>query len=511
MSDHTQYLKRIPWYGKRTCVVAIGDLILDEYLDGAVVRISPEAPVPVHHVKTQSFKAGGAANTALNIKFAGGVPNLFGVCGVDDGAETLKQILSHDGIECSGILGDPSRPTVRKCRVYSDDQQLLRIDWETIQPLSIALQDQLLARLEQQPFDALLLSDYAKGTLHPNFVQRALLIAQKKKAPVIIDPKGRDYQPYRGATLITPNYKEACEALGVDQFAEIPGEILARDLCDRFAFENVLVTMGAKGMVLMGRQRREPIFQPARAREVFDVTGAGDTVAALMALGLGAGGSFEQVMEIANLAAGVVVEKKGVHHIRLSEICEAMHRELQENQDQSQVASGPANSRAQSRNVIREPETKLIPSAKLAKLLAEHKAAGEKIVFTNGCFDILHAGHVTYLHKARELGQVLVVGVNDDASIRRLKGPQRPINPLGDRMTVLGSLASVDYVVPFSEDTPLTLIEALRPDFLVKGDDWAVDEIIGAKEVKSWGGEVRTIPLVPGRSTTKVVEKLQKS
>lgn len=480
----------LPWESRPTTVVVIGDLILDEYLDGSVNRISPEAPVPVHVVRDSSITAGGAANVARNLQLVGGHCSLVGVCGNDGAADQLKQILKGDGIDTSCIHTDFDRPTVRKTRITANHQQLVRIDWEETKPIHDHIQQELLSHLTRLDFDALIVSDYGKGGLPQALLGEVMSLGRSRSIPVVVDPKGKDYTGYRGAFLITPNYKEACEALGLDANLKWQPEQLAKDLKERYQVENVLVTLGADGM--LGLSATNEFFSlNAVTREVFDVSGAGDTVVAIMALAMGSGSNLGDAMKLANIAAGCVVEKWGTQPILKRELLEALTE-----------ASTPSFG-------WRSTSRKILGRAKLVEVLHEQKAKNRRVVFTNGCFDLLHAGHISYLEEARALGQILVIGVNTDASVRRLKGLSRPIIPAEQRMRLLSALECVDYVVPFHEETPEQLIKALIPDVLVKGADYEVNEIVGADTVLQAGGIVERLPYVAGLSTSDIVRRVR--
>jgi D-beta-D-heptose 7-phosphate kinase/D-beta-D-heptose 1-phosphate adenosyltransferase len=483
----------LPWLegNKLVKIAVVGDVILDEYLDGTVSRISPEAPVPVHRVTQSMRTAGGAANAARNIRHAGGEALLFSVTGHDEGATQLFEILAADGISTAGILQDLDRPTIKKTRITASHQQLLRIDWERVHPIHESLQEALFDQLKAQTFDGLLISDYGKGTLPTPFVRRLIALANERKVPCVIDPKGKDFSRYMGSDLITPNTKEAVEALGLDaEDRPWTGEDLGRRLQDKFGLRNILVTMGSKGMVFCPTSREQvPYSVRPQAREVFDVSGAGDTVVAIMTLAMGAGCSDQKSMELANIAAGIVVEKWGTQPVYRNELEAAVW------QGQTRGLSAGAT------------RGKIVTKEELRSLFRRPAFQEKKVVFTNGCFDILHAGHVTYLEEAKTKGDMLVIGINSDASITRFKGPSRPIIPLDQRMIMLASLSCVDFVIAFDEDTPQQLIEFLKPDVLVKGADYKIDDIVGRDIVEKNGGEVTTIHLVPGISTSEIIRR----
>ena len=452
--------------------------MLDQYLFGSTGRISPEAPVPVVHVQTTDDRPGGAANVAINLATLGVKTELAGVVGDDDAGKSLQRILLDRGIECSFTrVGD--RPTITKTRVQSRGQQLIRLDKETAAAMA---DDAIVKAVERaaQGASAVVLSDYGKGAL----TRVADMIAACRKAgvPVLVDPKGKDFSKYRGATLMTPNQSEFEAVAGTaadDEDLVARGRQMLTDL----ELEALLITRSEKGMLLL-EAGEDPLFLATRAREVYDVTGAGDTVIATLAAAVAAGVSLTEAAGLSNLAAGLVVNKIGVAAVTPSELRVALHR------------------RGQGGRGLVAPE-------ELAALVDEARGRKEKIVMTNGCFDILHAGHVAYLEEAKSIGDRLVVAVNDDASVARLKGESRPVNALEDRMLVLAGLAAVDWVVPFSEDTPAALIEQVLPDVLVKGGDYEPDEIAGGKAVLANGGEVRVLPFRDGHSTSAIIEKLR--
>lgn len=460
----------------RARVLVAGDLMLDRYWTGVTRRISPEAPVPVVQVEGIEDRPGGAANVALNLAMLGARVTLAGVTGDDEAAEILHRRLSEQGI-VTRFERRAGVPTITKLRVLSHHQQLIRLDFER----SLAPQgpDPLpgLVAPALAEVDLLVLSDYAKGTLADP--QRLIRMARAQGKPVLIDPKGRDFSRYRGATLLTPNRAELEEV--VDQ---CPDDAVLIERAERLraelGLEALLVTLGEQGMRLV-RAGAPALHLPTRAREVFDVTGAGDTVIATLAGALAAGTDLTTACALANCAAGLVVGKLGTAGVSASELMRAY--------------------RGGERGAILD-RAALIAAARAAR------AAGERLVMTNGCFDILHDGHVAYLQQAKRLGDRLIVAVNDDDSVRRLKGEGRPINGVEQRMAVLAGLASVDWVCPFSEDTPEALIRAVGPDVLVKGGDYRPGQIAGAEAVLARGGEVRVLDLVPGRSTSRIIDAI---
>jgi len=461
-------------------VLTVGDLMLDQYWFGPTSRISPEAPVPVVKVTGEQARAGGAANVAVNLACLGARSVIVGLIGDDVNGQHLADLLEATDIDVDvGI--SRGRPTITKLRVLSRNQQLIRLDTEDAFELSdTELLSTILERRVPEA-DVCVLSDYAKGTLlrAPEIIS----LCRRHDVPVLVDPKGRDFTRYRGASLLTPNLGEFEAVVGATRSDE---QIVERGqaLCDELDLGALVVTLSERGMVVIA-DGQDAIFQPARVREVFDVTGAGDTVIATLAAALAVGSSLADAAALANLAAGIVVRKIGVASATASELRLALHE---------QGLGG--------RGLLSGDEAPVIA--------AEARARGERIVMTNGCFDILHTGHVAYLEEARTLGDRLIVAVNDDASVTRLKGTGRPINPLDDRMAVLAGLASVDWVVPFAEDTPADLIGRVLPDVLVKGGDYKADEIAGADAVIRNGGRVEVLTFKQGRSTTAIIESLQK-
>ncbi|MBO8085226.1 MAG: bifunctional D-glycero-beta-D-manno-heptose-7-phosphate kinase/D-glycero-beta-D-manno-heptose 1-phosphate adenylyltransferase HldE [Marichromatium sp.] len=465
-------LPDLPDFGRASILVA-GDLMLDRYWSGSTRRISPEAPVPVVRIDGREDRPGGAANVALNLAALGVRTALAGVTGRDEAAECLAAPLREAGVALHLHRRDDV-PTITKLRVLSHHQQLIRLDFE--EPLAPLAEDPLPALVEAAlpHHQLLLLSDYGKGTLVDP--QRLIERARARGLPVLVDPKGSDFARYRGATLLTPNRGELEAVVGV---CADDATLIARAerLRDELALEALLVTLGERGMLLLAAGA-EALHLPTQAREVFDVTGAGDTVIAALAAALAAGMPLPAACALANCAAGLAVAKLGTASVGVRELARA----------------------------YRGGEWRtLLDRDALVHTVAEARARGERVVMTNGCFDILHEGHVAYLQQARALGDRLVVAVNDDDSVRRLKGEGRPINGVEQRMAVLAGLASVDWVCPFSEDTPEALICAVGPDVLVKGGDYRVEEIAGADCVRARGGEVRVLDFLPGRSTSRII------
>ncbi|WP_133510614.1 D-glycero-beta-D-manno-heptose-7-phosphate kinase [Candidatus Thiosymbion oneisti] len=466
-------------------VVVVGDLMLDRFLWGRVRRVSPEAPVPIIELERETQSAGGAANVARNLSGLGLQVALVGVTGADPGRDLLLAELTTANLDSDGVLIARDRGTTIKTRVLGNRQQMVRIDAEQAAPLPERDRERLLAvaipRLAQA--DVLLLSDYAKGVLTEDLCRALIAFARGRGLPVLVDPKAKDFSRYAGATLITPNRDELALATGVaaqDLDALIAAGSAMRETLN---LESLVLTLSEQGMVLIDADGNHRML--ATAREVYDVSGAGDTVIATFVAGLAAGLGRVATAHLANLAAGIVVSKVGTAPIRAQELLAALNEE---------AAYGQAAK-------IRDLE-------EAQAQVRRWQAAGERVVFTNGCFDLLHVGHVTYLERARRYGHRLVVGLNADASVRRLKGPERPLIGQEDRARVLAALATVDAVILFDQDTPLALIEQLRPDVLAKGADYREEQVIGAAEVKSWGGQVVLVPLVEDRSTTGIIARM---
>jgi D-beta-D-heptose 7-phosphate kinase/D-beta-D-heptose 1-phosphate adenosyltransferase len=468
----------IPTFAQAS-VLVVGDIMLDQYWYGPTQRISPEAPVPVVKINQEENRPGGAANVALNIASIGGRVTLAGITGEDEAAQHLKKQLSALNINCE-FDQQKNIPTIKKLRVMSRNQQLIRLDFEE----SLAdvdkssLEEKVAAQLANH--DLLLLSDYSKGTLSD--VQNLIILAKNQGKAVLVDPKGTDFERYRGATLLTPNLSEFEAVVGE---CKTESDIVSKGqtLLVELDLEAMLVTRSEQGMTLLRRDHEE-FHLPTRAREVYDVTGAGDTVIATLALAIAAKAEYTQASALANMAAGIVVGKLGTSTVSEAELL-------------AEISTGLESGFG----VVSEDQLKI--AVKLAK------ARGENIVMTNGCFDILHAGHVSYLTHAGTLGTRLIVAVNDDASVKRLKGSGRPVNPTDRRMAVLAGLGAVDWVVSFSEDTPQRIISNILPDILVKGGDYKVEDIAGGEEVMANGGEVKVLNFEEGISTTDIINAIR--
>ncbi|MDY0211511.1 MAG: D-glycero-beta-D-manno-heptose-7-phosphate kinase [Desulfuromonadaceae bacterium] len=465
--------------------VVVGDLMLDEYLWGDTHRISPEAPVAIVNVGREDTRLGGAGNVVNNLRVLGAKVVLASVLGDDSDGALICKRLQQAQVDIEAVIHDSGRITSRKTRILSGNQQMLRIDRESKQQINADVEARLLEKLTLKltNADVVFLSDYGKGVLSHTLIQHIVERAKAINIPVVVDPKGCDYAKYYGATLLTPNRREAAQASGI---------IISDDASLCAAGDKILHMAGLKALVLTRSEQgmsifqpdRNPVHLPTRSREVYDVSGAGDTVLTVVGLGLAAGFSVEQAAFMANIAAGVVVGKVGTSTASPAELVEAAGF------------------------LLAGDKTKICDPHALQIVLRRLRQMGRKVVFTNGCFDLLHAGHVSYLQRARELGDVLVLGLNSDASVRRLKGESRPLVSETDRAVILAALACVDYVVVFDDDTPMELIALLQPDILVKGSDYTEDNVVGADLVRQWGGRVELMPFISGRSTTALVRKI---
>lgn len=468
---------KVPAFDK-TGVLTVGDAILDRYWHGITNRISAEAPIPVVDVQESEDRLGGAANVALNVAALGASATLVGVAGKDDSAALLKAKLETAGIRHL-LYEDEKYPTITKLRIVSRQQQLLRADFENITEVDV---DNLLPLFTQAlpDSDVVILSDYDKGALS----DPGVLIDEARAAgkTVLVDPKFKEFSVYRGATVIKPNLLEFERAVGRwGSEAELVAK--SRELITRLGIEALLITRHSEGMTLI-RQDGPEFHLPARTREVYDVSGAGDTVIAVVAAALGAGETLMDAIALANFAAGIVVSRSGTSSVSGPEL-------------RLEVADALGYGKG------------IFTREQLAMAVEEARLRGEKIVFTNGCFDILHAGHVDYLTEAKELGDRLIIAVNDDEGVHRLKGEGRPINTVDRRMTMLAGLSAVDWVVSFPEDTPEDLLREIKPDVLVKGGDYTIDQVVGADIVRGYGGDVRVLKLVEGTSTSALVQKIR--
>ena len=464
-------------------ILVFGDLMLDEHIWSRVSRISPEAPVPIADVIQVSHVPGGSGNVAANVKTLGGTPYLVGIIGRDSSGEKLKKSLSQAKISYKHVIVNAERPTILKSRIIAASQHVVRVDREDRTVISPKLLKTVTQRLKSlvPKVDAVIISDYGKGCVTKETAQTVINLARKYKKPVAVDPKGVDYTKYRGATIITPNLREAAIASRQIIIGERNLIRSGRVLLKLAGAEYVLVTRGRDGMSLISEGGA--IYIPAVPREVFDITGAGDTVISALILALAGKIKMKEAAILANYAASVVIGKIGTAPCSLDELEEAIEGH--------------------------EPITKKIKLRKeIAPIVQNHRNKGAKIVFTNGCFDLLHLGHVRYLRKAKNLGDILILGLNSDSSVSKLKGKDRPYISELERAEILASLECVDYVTIFSEPMPDNLLKLIKPDFHVKGGDYKISKLPERKLVEDLGGKVIVIPPIKGRSTTGIVEKI---
>ncbi|MGA1876188.1 MAG: D-glycero-beta-D-manno-heptose-7-phosphate kinase [bacterium] len=465
-------------------VLVVGDLILDEYLWGAVERISPEAPVQIVDIQKEFVTLGGAGNVIANLIRLGGQVRVCSIIGQDVHGRIILEEFERLGVPGGGIFEDSTRHTTKKSRILAANQQVLRIDREVRRPIDPALEKKVINYVGHscEECAAIILSDYQKGVLTESVLQEIIGLARRQGKWVFVDPKGASFRKYRKAHFITPNQKEAALATGLSLHTEEHIRKAGETLLKELALEGVIMTRGKDGISLFQR-KHHPLHLPTRAREVFDVSGAGDTVLASLALGYLAGLPLDEAAELANLAAGVVVGKVGTATVTPAEI----------------LAYGYNHAPS-------ERKVKALPE--LLDLVSRHRLQGQRIVFTNGCFDLLHVGHIKLLQEARQLGDILIVAMNDDASVRRLKGPTRPCMSQEERAQVLSALNYIDYVVIFSEDTPEDVIRSLKPDVLVKGADYRKDQVVGWQLVESYGGSVRLVDIEADMSTSNLIARI---
>ncbi|MEP9387753.1 D-glycero-beta-D-manno-heptose 1-phosphate adenylyltransferase [Mesorhizobium sp. KR9-304] len=472
----------------RPRIVVHGDIMLDEYLTGQVERISPEAPIPIVAGTSYLFRLGGAANVAANLASLGAQVELAGIVGDDEAADRLEQLLEESSVGARNLIRVPGRQTTRKLRVVAGGQQIVRIDFEDTHPLAAEIVSRQMesSSLLVEGGDALVISDYNKGACGEALLSELIRSARAKGIPILTDPKGRSYRKYAGSTVITPNRKEAGEVLGVHLADTGDLAKAALEFRRSLAVEACVITLGADGMFLSDKDDDREI--PAFSQDVADVTGAGDCAIAAMALALACGLPHTSSCVFANAVASISVTRIGSVAVKLEEVV-------------SKYASSSSHRYA----------SKLIPREFLESKIREMRQAGETVVFTNGCFDVFHAGHVYNLHQCAQLGSVVVVGLNGDKSVRALKGPGRPINSVADRAEVLMALDVVDAVVIFDEERPEELIRIVRPDVLAKGADYLDKEVVGREFVESYGGRVELIALKEDVSTTAILDKLKRN
>ncbi|MEW5735806.1 MAG: D-glycero-beta-D-manno-heptose-7-phosphate kinase [Thermodesulfobacteriota bacterium] len=467
-------------------VVVLGDVMLDEYVWGSVARISPEAPVPVVLVHEETATLGGAGNVVNNLAALGGKVSLLSVTGAGPFAAALGRMLARIGADTRGVLCDSSRPTTRKTRVMAESQQVVRIDRENPGDIIPDQEDALTAALQSvaENAGAVLLSDYGKGVLTPGMCRKAIALCSRLGIPSVVDPKGRDFSKYSGAFLITPNKKEAALAAGMEITGTESLFACGQKLLNDLSLTHVAITLGKEGMALFS-QGEKPLIIKAEAKSVFDVSGAGDTVLAVLGLSLAAGADFATAARIANTAAGIVVGKVGTATVSRAELLSALD-------PRPDLSAGKTKSLAE-----------------LSEICAGLKRRGKKIVFTNGCFDLLHAGHVAFLAASKRLGDVLVVALDDDASVSAVKGPGRPVIRERDRVSIISALDAVDFVTVFSTDALFSVLQAVAPDVITKGGNYSFEELAGREQVESRGGRAVLIPVDEGLSSTAIIRAIQ--
>lgn len=467
-------------------ILCLGDIMLDEYITGTISRISPEAPVPVIQIKDKSIVLGGVGNVVRNLAAMGCHVTLISVVGNDENGSQIDQLLTQIPKVKSQILKDKKRVTTTKTRYISGNQQVLRTDREQNSPLGEATEAKICKAFKEQihRHDVVVLSDYAKGFFSPQLLQSLIQEAKAHDKPVLVDPKGSDFNRYKGATLLTPNLHELSLATHSKINSDTDIVKVAKSVAQTSDLKALVVTRGSQGMTLVESTGKTKHIK-TRALEVFDVSGAGDTVIAMIAACLAVEIKLPEAVNTANIAAGIVVSKIGTAVVYPEELLAALH-----------VIE------------IQSHEEKIVTWERGAAIAHKWKRLDQRIVFTNGCFDLLHPGHVALLNKAKEAGHKLIVGLNTDCSIKRLKGQDRPIQKERDRAYVLSSLQCVDLIMLFEEDTPLNLIKLLKPDILIKGADYTIDQVVGASFVQNYGGQVKLIDLVEGQSTTRMVNKM---
>lgn len=469
-------------------VLVIGDFMIDEYLIGTVERVNPEAPVLILNVKEETYGLGGAGNVVRNLLSLGVNVYASTVIGDDVDVTIMKDLINKNKLSLDGIFEEKNRKTTRKTRLLAKHQHLIRYDRESVHKINSRNEARIVNYVKEliDDIDAVILEDYGKGVLTDNVIENTIEICRKHNKICLIDPNRNNWDSYSYATIITPNKKEASDALGYSLTDEASIERGGFELMERYNLPYVLITRSDEGMSLFIKKVGKKIDINTKTPEVFDSAGAGDTVIASLTFGLINGLSFEDSAAFSNISAGIVVSKSGVATVSLDEVIKSLYYE--------------------SKLYLKERKNKDL--AGISRICEELRKNKQKIVFTNGCFDILHSGHIRYLEKAVELGNILIIGVNSDASVKRLKGNSRPINTLEDRIEILSSLDFVDYVVAFEEDTPYTLIEHIKPDIIVKGGDYKANEVVGKDIVERYGGKVIILPYIEGKSTTSIITEL---
>ena len=470
---------------ERPKILVIGDLILDEYIWGGVQRISPEAPVPILETRSENLALGGAANVANNLVGLGCEVHLCGAIGQDEKGDKLLQTIHDRFIQTEGIFRFVHRPTTSKMRIIAHNQQILRVDKEDNRPITEKTEKKLIQYINQviSGMDGVICSDYHKGILTEKVVKAVMSRAKKFKKAVIVDPKSSDFSLYKGAAVITPNLREISRSVPIKIKDKEDLGRAAEYLLNLTKAEAILITQGKDGMSLY-QNKEQLISIPTVAKEVFDVTGAGDTVISVFSMAVFVGFDYQEAAWLSNMAASVVVGKVGTAVVTLEEINEFLQEEM-----------------------LRTSNT-ILKLDELKKIISMAKSSDKKVVFTNGCFDIIHGGHIEFLQKAKSLGDILVAGLNTDQSVKYLKGENRPIKNEKERANILSALKYIDYITLFNETTPEKLIREIQPDILVQGDDYKIDEVVGREIVEGYGARVELIPIIEGHSTTNTLTKI---
>ena len=470
---------------ERPKILVVGDLILDEYIWGGVQRISPEAPVPILETRSENLALGGAANVANNLVGLGCEVHLCGAIGQDEKGDKLLQTIHDRSIQTEGIFRFVHRPTTSKMRIIAHNQQILRVDKEDNRPITEETEKKLIQYINQviPGMDGIICSDYHKGILTEKVIKAVMHRAQKSEKSVIVDPKSSDFSLYKGATVITPNLREVARSVPIKIKDKEDLGRAAEYLLNLTKAQAILITQGKDGMSLY-QNKEKPVSIPTVAKEVFDVTGAGDTVISVFSMAVFVGFDKKEAAWLSNMAASVVVGKVGTAVVTLEEINEFLQEEM-----------------------LRTSHT-VLKLEELKKIISMAKSTDKKVVFTNGCFDIIHGGHIEFLQKAKSMGDILVVGLNTDQSVKKLKGENRPIKNEKERANILSALKYIDYITLFSETTPEKLIQEIKPDILVKGDDYKIDEVVGREIVEGYGAKVELIPIVQGHSTTQTLAEI---
>jgi D-beta-D-heptose 7-phosphate kinase/D-beta-D-heptose 1-phosphate adenosyltransferase len=491
----------------RCHLLVVGDLMLDEYLWGDVDRISPEAPVQVVSINNEDFALGGAGNVVNNIVALGAKVSIVGVIGTGRNGQLLLNKFNELGIDTAGIIEEPGRTTTQKTRIIAANQQVLRIDRETDKTISDSTINKITRFMEDNiaRVDVILISDYGKGLITKDLLSRVISCAQTHKKMVFVDPKGLDFSKYSGASLLTPNKKEAALASGVDIVNESSLEIAANNILHNIHLDKLLITCGKEGMVLF-EKNRSPYRVRAEARQVFDVSGAGDTVLAVLGLAVASGLSIKDSVGVANTAAGIVVGKVGTATVSKQELASAL-KIVMGKVGTASVSDQELGSAVKSDDDRLPSKYKALPE--LPSLIGELKKKGNRIVLTNGCFDLLHVGHILLFSASKQLGDILIVAIDDDDSVKTLKGPGRPVLHSKERVRILSALDAVDYVVVFSSQELIKLIEIIRPDVLTKGSNYTSREVFGRERVEQLGGRVVLIPVSEDISSTRIINDIK--